>query len=199
MRPDALDPTARWTRQIANLRSRIQRRRASGGASGELIEAALVACEGLLQDLAGEHLECDRLRNEVRTETAAWEHLFDAMPGGCLLTDDAGFIRNANNAAAAILNTSARHLKDRQLLVFSEDRGPFRALLERLARGSEHVRATIALRPRERKPTVVDVIAIRLTADEAGGVVWFLSPTTDSRNVSRAESVGEAAISASDR
>ena len=157
----------------------------------------MAACDGLLRDLAGVHVECERLRDQVRAEIATWEHLFDAMPGASLLTDDAGVIRDANRAAAAILNTSAKHLKDRQLLVFSQDRAAFSALLQRLARGGEHVCATMVLRPRERKATAVNVIAVPLSPDHAGGWVWFFSPNTDSQKASRADSVAADTISAS--
>ena len=195
--PDILDPTSRWERELTNLRSRIgQRRRGSGDAGPDLTDAALITCDGLLRDLAGAHLECERLRGEVRAETANWEHLFDAMPGGCLITDRGGVIRIANRAAATILNTSARHLKDRPFLVFSQDRVAFSSLLQRLARGGEHVRATLVLRPRERKATAVDVIAIPLSPDQTGDCVWFISPRTDSQ---KSDAAAETAISASDR
>ncbi len=193
---DTLDPTPRWTRELTNLRSRIQRRRSSGAASPELIDETLDTCDGLLRDLAGQHLECERLRGAVRAETAIWEQLFDAMPGPCLLTDNAGFIRNANRAASAILNTSAKHLKNRQLIVFSEEREGFRALLRRLARGGEHVRATIAVRPRERKATRVDVIVVPLSGDGTCQWVWFLSPNSGSQQVSDESVAPETPISA---
>ena len=196
---NTLDPTFRWERELTNLRSRIgHRRRGSGDAGPDLTDAALTTCDGLLRDLAGAHLECERLRGEVRAETATWEHLFDAMPGGCLITDRGGVIRIANRAAAMILNMSAKHLKDRPLLVFSQDRVAFSSLLQRLARGGEHVRATLVIRPRERKATAVDVIAIPLSPDETSDWVWFISPTTDSQKLS-AEAAAETAISASDR
>ena len=181
---DTLDPTPRWIRELTNLRSRIQRGRSSGATRPELIDETLAACDGLLRDLAGEHLECERLRGAVRAEAAMWEHLFEAMPGPCLLTDSAGSIRTANRAAATILNTSAKHLKDRQLIVFSEDREAFTALLRRLARGGEHIRATIAVRPRERKARRVDVIVVPLSGDETGQWAWFLSPNSSSQQAS---------------
>ena len=173
--PDAPDAISRWTRALTELRAQRPPRKGADGSS-ELAEAALTACSDLLRDFAGAELECERLRAELRVETTIWERLFDAMPGACLITDDTGLIQSANHGAAVMLNTSARHLKNRQLLIYSQDRAAFSALLGRLARGGEHVQATLAVRPRDRQATAVDLVAMPLSADRTHGWVWFLSP-----------------------
>jgi hypothetical protein len=91
---DIVNPIPHWTRALTQLRIRAERlalRSSSAGpGNGQVVEEALTACEGLLRDLAGAHLECERLRAEARAEAAAWEHLFEAMPGPCILTDTDG-------------------------------------------------------------------------------------------------------------
>src|SRR5688500_15458414 len=103
------DPVRRWTRQLGELRAQVAKNGRAAGA--ELMENALTLCDSLLRDLAGIHLECDKLRGEVRRCSAAWDHLFEMMPSPCLLTDGAGEIVNANRAAGTVLNLSAKALK----------------------------------------------------------------------------------------
>ncbi len=53
---------------------------------------------------------------------------------------------------------SATHLKGRELLVFSQDRQTFRALLQEIdQKRSTELRAPMILRPRERKPLMTQV------------------------------------------
>src|SRR5687768_16309797 len=129
---NTIDPVPHWTRQLAQLRLQAARRaRISQVPCGEIIDGAFEICDGLLRDLAGARMECEQLRRDVRTADNAWEHLFDAVPGACLLTDSAGLILNANPAAGALLSLSPKRLKDRELVVFSEDREAFAALVQR--------------------------------------------------------------------
>jgi len=171
------DPIRRWTRQLAELRAQaVKGPRAE--AAAELIANALAACDSLLRDLAGTHLECDRLRAEVRTRAAAWDHLFDVMPAACVLTDNAGAILNANRPAGMLLNLSAKALKGRELMVFSEDRQAFETLLQVLAAsGDDELRATVAFRPRDRKPADIDVVIVPVPQEPPGCWLWFLAPT----------------------
>ena len=176
------DQVPYWTRQLALLRARADRRERQGAApGGEIVGAALDACDSLLRELAGARTERDRLRAEVRTSSDAWEHLFDVTPTACLLTDSGGFIVNANRSAGALLGMSAKRLRDRELVVFSEDRAAFGALLKGIAaNSSEELRSTLRFRPRERKPLAVDVVVVALTAP-SGHWLWFLTPAGKGR------------------
>jgi PAS domain-containing protein len=166
---------AHWTRQLGFLRAQANKQ-ARIGPCGDILTESLAACEALVRDLAGAHLECDRLRADLRASTAAWDHLFDVIPAACLLTDVTAVILNANRIAAVFLNVNAKHLKDRELIVFFEDRAAFADLVHRVARsGGDQLHATLTVRPRERKPTAVEVVVVPLEGG-SGLWVWFLRP-----------------------
>jgi hypothetical protein len=79
-----------------------------------------------------------------------------------------------------LLNVSAKHLRDRQLLLFAADRDAFADLMHRLYGGGER-RARVAMRPRERKPVDADVLVVSLSGSEAGQCLWFLNVNGTSR------------------
>jgi PAS domain-containing protein len=177
------DPVPHWTRQILFLRAEFRQlsRRGGAGKAGDLLESILSACDSLVRDLAGAKLECEHLRAEVRSADVAWSRLFDIIPGACLLTDTAGLILDANHAAGVLLNVSAKHLKNRELLVFTEDRDAFGTLLGRLNHGADcEVRATLAFRPRERRPTPIDVMVTSVSEQRENVWIWFLAPSRNS-------------------
>jgi PAS domain-containing protein len=187
----SVDLVTRWTREIANLRAQAAklRRTTAPPACTEAVEHALAVCDSVLQDLAGAGLECEGLRAELRTETAAWERLFDTMPVGCLITDGVGSILNANRAAGVFLNVSVKNLKDRQLLMFSIDRDAFRTLVQGLRPGTTQHRATLLLRPKERKARETDILVVPLSEDHPGRWLWFLDPSRSSSSAQVAEQV----------
>jgi len=76
------------------------------------------------------------------------------------------------------LNVSATHLKGRELLVFSQDRETFRAVLEELDRNrSTELRARLMLRPRERKPRVMQLHVLPLPGRD-NAWLWIVTPAT---------------------
>ncbi len=178
----AMDPVPQWTRQITVFRSQLAQlsKRGGIGRSAELLEGALSACDSLVRDLAGAKLECDRLRAKVRTANDAWDHLFEIIPGACLLTDAGGWILAANRPAGTLLNVSAKHLKGRELRIFAEDRAAFATLLRQLNHsGDWESRATLTLRPRDRKPAPLNLVIRPLAGERDGAWIWFLATSTD--------------------
>jgi PAS domain-containing protein len=179
---NTIDPVAHWTRQLGGLRQAVDRKRVT--PAGDFTESAFALCDSLLRDLAGSHLESDRLREEVRSGVDAWELLFAAMPGACLVTDGVGTIVKANRAAGVLLNLTAKRLVGRLLLVFSDDRVAFGRLLQDLSlRDDGPRRATLAMRPRERKPLQTDVRIVRLNDEKAGLWLWFLTRARDAQEI----------------
>ncbi|MGB2716505.1 MAG: hypothetical protein WBC51_20145 [Vicinamibacterales bacterium] len=171
-----LDPIPHWTRHLAALRrDAVKRSRIGQHARCEgVTELALAACDGLLRDLAGTRLECDQLHEAFRRSAAAWEELFHLIPWACLLTDHVGLIVEPN-PAGVLLNVSSNRLKDRELIVFSDDRTAFDARLHRLARAvDDQLHATITIRPKERKPANFDLLVTPLNGDRAGQWIWFI-------------------------
>jgi PAS domain S-box-containing protein len=175
------DPVPHWTRLVSHLRTQaLKRGRDLQPASNQIVDDALEACDGLLRDLAGARLECERLEAEVRSGTASWERLFETIPVACVLTDGVGSIVDANRAAGVLLNLAARRLKERQLLLFSEDREAFDALLHQLARGAhDQHRARVTFRPRERRPSEIDALIVPLSGEPSTRWVWFLTPAQE--------------------
>jgi hypothetical protein len=179
------DPIAQWTRQVAVLRAQAVKC-APAGRCGELTDTLLATCDSLIRELAGAQLECAKLRADVRASSDAWERLFEVMPGACLLTDSVGHILKANCSAGTALNTAASRLRDRELLVFSEDRAAFRAVLRDLVdSGEDELRRMLTFRPRERKPACWDVLITPMRGERSGLWAWFLTPHTTATAISR--------------
>lgn len=168
--------TARWSRELAHLRTRALKAgpAISGALTPGLTEDTLGMCDALLRDLAGAYLHCERLHARIHTEVAAWERLFDVMPGACVLTDRFGAILNANHAAGSLLNIAPKYLRSRDLVVFTDPRDLFRSVLERMACAPEDVRVTFTIRPRERRPVKADVLVVPLSPDQPDPWLWFL-------------------------
>lgn len=96
-----------------------------------MVEANLVLPRGRAACLTvTAQLTHDRLRADLRVAEAAWDHLFDVMPTGCLLTDESRSILKANRAAGVLLNVSAPHLRGRALLVDSSLPGRTRNVMK---------------------------------------------------------------------
>jgi PAS domain-containing protein len=169
------DSSSAWARRVATLRAHTARRSA-GAALSDVAKEALSICDALIRELAGAHLVRDQLRADLRIADAAWDHLFQVMPSACVLTDSTSVILNANRAASLLLNVSAAHLKGRELLVFSQDRQTFRALLQDMEQSrSSELRAELLLRPRERKPMMTHVHVVAAPGrDEAW--LWIVTP-----------------------
>jgi len=87
-------------------------------------------------EVAGEELSSqnDQLRAaQLRLEAERWRYqeLFDFAPGGYLVTDNNGTIREANRAAAQMLNVHADKLTGKPLTVFAVE-SEHRALYSQL-------------------------------------------------------------------
>jgi PAS domain-containing protein len=97
--------------------------------------------------------------------------LFNLIPVACIRTNEAGIIVKTNDAAAALLATSPRHLVGRQLAYHVEDRDSFSRLLTIAGKGERAVQADVTVRPRERRRLVVSLTG---RASDDGEIVWIL-------------------------
>lgn len=178
----------RWTPVIARIKARLANR---NGSTPPKLEAALdeaaTTFDALLQDLAGGETANRNLRSRITALASQWDDLFQRVPVACVVTDGSGAIRRANDCAADLLNTSARHLQreNGSLTYFVQDRQRFFALLNTLGTGGETVRATLLVRPRERAPMIIDMSAVPHLADEESLWLWFLVPGSPQRAESR--------------
>ena len=148
-------------------------------AMAQIAEEALSAGQSILQELAGQHLETERLRREIRSEAAAWHHLFSVIPAACVMTDPNGFVLNANRSAGLFLNLAPKSLKGRELIVFIEDRAAFGAILQQVAYRDSPVQASVMIRPRERKPAPAQITAAPAIPQDRTVWLWFLIAASD--------------------
>jgi PAS domain S-box-containing protein len=116
-----------------------------------------------------------------------YRDLFEFAPEGYLLTDMDGAIREANRAAAALLNIPAMCPVDQPLIGFvtAEGRPVFRTELERLRRTPpDQVRQwTVRLQPPQRPPLDVTlrVTVMREPAGRPTGLRWILRDITETK------------------
>jgi len=174
------DPTRRWTHIVGQLRQRaakLARGESVQPSPHELLVDDLVAtCTALLQELAGLDLQVQSSRAEAQYERGRAEYLFERMAAACVTTDESGRILVANQAAARLLNMSSRHLKDRLLLHFAQDRAVFTAVLQGLPGQLDAIEATLAMRPRERAAASMRTTVVPDRTDGAPRWFWFFAP-----------------------
>jgi PAS domain-containing protein len=173
------DLVRQWTRLIGALRTRRRKLHPAGPdapALAELLDESLEACGGVLQDLAGERLLCERLEEEVHASALHRQYLLEQIPIACVSTDEQGVIEHANQLAAELLNVSPKHLRGRMLLHFSADRVAFGRLLHDLPVAGGRAEASVPVRPRERGPFQLNMLVVPAGTRAASSWLWFLTP-----------------------
>jgi PAS domain-containing protein len=173
------DAARRWRPVIERLKARVARTGISVPAHVEHAFAeTLTTCERLLQDLITLEGEYADLERKLKDQGDEWQFLFEQLPIPCVVTDLGGWIVQANRAAGELLHFTPRHLENRELKYFAQDREAFLGALRQLA-AETSIRASFVIRPRERAPLTIDVIAIPRTPSDSMLWLWFLVPRTD--------------------
>lgn len=103
----------------------------------EALEELQTALEELYvaeEELKAQNEELQITRAAVEAERQRYHDLFELAPDGYLVTDDAGTVREANRAAAKLLNVSQKFLIGKPLINYipQEERRAFRFQLNRL-------------------------------------------------------------------
>lgn len=161
-------------------------------ASSEIVEDLKVTLEELRvaeeelrqqnEELAGAHLEID-------VERRRYEELFEFAPNAYLVTDAAGIVVQANQAAARLLRVLPRFLPGKALATYvaNEDRPRFRALLGALPHDGKAYVAAFKLQPREG-----DLVEVELTYSsmQSGGpqpavIRWMGRDVTEHERMAR--------------
>ena len=190
--PFDTDIVRRWTRLLTALRSRRRKldlgSAATAATVAELTDESLEISAGILQDLAGSQLDCERLRAVARAEASQRYHVLEHLPIACIVADVEGVIEYANPPASLLLNVSPKHLRGRLLLHFSSDRVAFARLLAELPVGGGSLDAPLPVRPRERGPSRLHALIIPAGAPEASSWLWFLTPVGAAEEHSASES-----------
>jgi PAS domain S-box-containing protein len=170
--------TDSWMRQLTHLHERAVKAgsRSPADPLSRIATETLAACADLLDRLGRVEIECERLRDDKSSATAAYTRLFEFSPAPALITDRDGIILRANRAASQWLNLAARRLEGRQLLLYAEDRQAFRRLLERLPRGDACERVIVNLRPRERRAVETSLTVSALSEVDGDRWLWLFAP-----------------------
>ena len=179
-----------FSQQIEELRSRVrgiwQRTATQPNSHQELIIAVFdeiqIAVEELL--VASEELEVTRAAAEK--ECQRYQELFDFAPDAYLVTDTAGKILEANNAAATMFSVHLKYLVGKLLIVFiaQQDRRFFRFQINNLQQQQDWV---IELKPQLSRPFPASVRASPVYDSQEKLVAcrWML------RNISEAKQAEE--------
>ncbi len=143
------------------------------------LEELQVAEEELLQQ--NEELAIARI--QVEAERQRYYDLFQFAPDGYVVTDEAGMIREANRAAAKLLNVPPEFLIRKLLINFIplEDRQTFRAKLNQLLQNDWMQEWELRVLPRkgETFDAAVSVSIVRNLQGEADGCRWLLRDITE--------------------
>lgn len=183
-------------RRLAEVRARVaaMRRPAAGHAAEHLppLSAALDDLATALEELQVADVELRQQNHELTASRAALEaeqrrylDLFEFAPDGYLVTDTAGTIREANRAAAALLNIARHFLAGKPVTAFVAPgaRRAFRARLTGLRRGQQPGEWIVPLQPRGRAPFDAAMTAT-VERDREGapaGLRWLLRDITERR------------------
>lgn len=179
------DATGTFAREMASLRSRIERLQVGlpeEEPSGELLIQDLEVAHEELR-VAGEELraqqeELDQVRELQRNKSWQHERLTSLLPVSVFSTDQKAVIGAANAASSALLRVRIDQLLGKPLLVFVDaaDRGPLRQQLASAVRELVDFRRVVTLRPVNAEPLDVELQAT-VSADPLTGaaeVTWLV-------------------------
>ena len=139
-------------------------------------------------------------REMMEMERRRYQELFDLAPDGYLVTDASGRIREANRAAAALLNVPCDRLVGKLLVNFIpvRERPPFRTALNGLRETDRLPELDVALRARggARREGSLTALAVRHRTGAIVAVRWLLRDVSERRRLDelrrRAETLAEA-------
>lgn len=178
---DSVQENAKVLHQSATEKSSKQQNQTMLAALEELkvaLEELHVAEEEMKQQ--NEELEIARTRAEI--ERQRYHELFELAPDGYVVTDGAGIIREANRAAANLLNLSSKFLISKPLINFIayEERRAFRAKLMQLIQTEWMQEWEIRILPRtgEIFDAAVTVSTVRDLQGKPIGWRWLLRDIT---------------------
>ncbi len=183
-RVDSLD------RQIGRMRSQLstierERRREAGNGRTESTDDLRMAIEELYvaeEELRLQHEELLAVRAELEDERRNYEELFQLAPDAYLVTNPLGIVREANRAAAELLDIESRFLLGKPLATFvdADDRGDLRALINAFGSATEVADWSTRLVPRDGEPITVSfaATAARDARNELVGIRWMVRDVT---------------------
>jgi len=164
----------------------------------EVLEASFTAIEEL--QVTGEelHLQNEELvavHNELETSRRRYRDLFQSAPDGYLVTDPAGIVRRANQAAEELLGARETLLRDKPLVLYvtEGERAEFHRKLNRVRAGESAGGMEWELRMRSHAregdvfPAALTVSPIHDTTGEVTGLRWLLRDISPSKRAEERE------------
>jgi PAS domain S-box-containing protein len=151
----------------------------------ELLEAFAVSLEELqvaAEELQQQNQELLATREEVVAGRRRYRDLFELAPDGYLVTDSAGVITDANQAAVDLVRVPKQELVGKPLVLYiaPDDRERFHLQLDRLVEGRRtgagESEWELQVRPRRGQafPAALSVTSIRDAQDRTTGLLWLL-------------------------
>jgi PAS domain S-box-containing protein len=183
----------KFVQKIDNVRERVDTLQQRVGESSlrargmtpEALEELNNALEELSvaeEELKAQNEELAIARVQVEVERQRYLDLFEFAPDGYLVTDEVGTIREANRAAAILLNVSQRFLIGKPLITFIsyEERRTFRSKLNQLHQSDWMQEWEVKICPRDRVTfdAALTVSTVRDWEGKPTGWRWLLRDIT---------------------
>lgn len=156
----------------------------------EHLHVALEEMEVAESELRQQNEELAIARAAVEAERQRYQDLFEFAPDGYMVTDANGTIREANRAAAMLLNVSQRFLVGKPLVIFiaESERHAFRTNLSQLHQMDGVGEREVSLQPRK-KVSFDAALTVSVVRDREGKPValrWLLRDITSRKRVEEA-------------
>ena len=155
----------------------------SGTPFGELLEALRTSLEELRvaeEELRSRNEQLELAKHATDAAIRSYRELFEAAPGGYVITDSSGVITKANRAASLLLGREAYALRGKPLvrLVAEGDRRRFLTWLSALRKGTKNTISGLDVRLCRRRGkdwlASLQVTADEGTSDDASGFRWWI-------------------------
>jgi len=173
----------------------------------DVLESSFVALEELqvtAEELRQQNEELITVHNDLEASQWRYRDLFESAPDGYLVTDRAGVIRRANQAAVELLGVREEVLRDKPLVIYvaEGDRAEFHRRLDRVRAGENPVGVEWEVRVRNRARSAADsaifpaalmVSPIRDAQGELVGLRWLLRDISPSKRAKERERLLEEA------
>jgi PAS domain S-box-containing protein len=164
----------------------------------ELLDTCSISFEELrvaAEELRLQNEELLATREEVEAQRRRYRDLFEFAPGGYLVTDPAGLIRDANRAAVDLLAVPCAELVGKPLVLYvaAGERVRFHRYLDRLAEGRREAAGTLEwemqIQPRRGPayPAAVTAAPFRAPDGALAGLRWRLRDVSASKRAEERE------------
>jgi len=169
----------------------------------EVLESSFVAIEELqvsAEELHQQNEELIAAHNDLEVSRRRYRDLFESAPDGYLVTDPAGVIRRANQAAVDLLGVGQQELQDKPLVLYvaEGDRTEFHRRLDRVraGKGLGGVEWEMGVRNRADGavfPAALTVSPIHDAQGELTGLRWLVRDISPSKRAEERERLLEEA------